>query len=68
MTTPHEPPPLTGSSFEAALAQSARAKAMEWNPWAGRPLPPPSVPPIMLTGGIPDPGSLPIDDLIACNE
>jgi len=33
-----------------------------------RPEPPPGVEPIQLTGGIPDPASLPIDDLIASNE
>ena len=47
---------------------SARGKAMAWSPWAQRPLPPPPVEPIQLTGGIPDPGSLPIDELIAANE
>ena len=31
-------------------------------------LPPPPIEPIMLTGGIPDPASLPIDALIAANE
>jgi DNA-binding transcriptional MocR family regulator len=55
-------------SFDWEESVSARGKAMEWSPWAGRELPPPPVPPIQLTGGIPDPGSLPIDDLIACNE
>jgi 2-aminoadipate transaminase len=49
-------------------AQSLRAKAMEWSPWQMRPLPPGGVTPIMLAGGIPDPGSLPVDDLIVCNE
>lgn len=29
---------------------------------------PPPVPPIALTGGIPDPDTLPIDELIACSE
>ncbi len=47
---------------------SARGRAMEWSPWYARELPPPPVPVIQLTGGIPDPDSLPIDDLIACNE
>lgn len=55
-------------SYDFAQAQSLRAKAMEWSPWAVRPTPPGKAPPIMLTGGVPDPGSLPIDDLIACNE
>ncbi len=49
-------------------AQSLRAKAMEWSPWQVRPMPPDGVEPIMLAGGIPDPASLPVDDLIACNE
>ena len=53
-------------NWEAAIAQ--RAHAMAWNPWAGRELPPPPVAPIELTGGVPDPGSLPVDELIACNE
>ena len=53
-------------NWEEAIA--ARAKAMAWNPWGGRELPPPPVTPIELTGGIPDPDSLPVDDLIACNE
>ncbi len=41
---------------------------MKWSPWVSRELPAPPVPTIQLTGGIPDPASLPIDDLIACNE
>jgi 2-aminoadipate transaminase len=41
---------------------------MEWSPWQMRPAPPSGVEPIMLTGGIPDPASLPVDDLIACTE
>lgn len=53
-------------NWEQAIA--ARGKAMEWSPWAQRELPPPPVAPIQLTGGIPDPASLPVDDLIACNE
>ncbi len=48
-------------------AQSLRAKAMEWSPWRMRQAPPVTKP-ILLTGGIPDPGSLPIDDFIAANE
>lgn len=52
--------------FESALSQ--RARAASWSPWWMSTLPPPPVEPIMLTGGIPDPASLPIDDLIACNE
>jgi 2-aminoadipate transaminase len=53
-------------NWEAALSQ--RGKAAAWSPWWQSDLPPPPVEPIMLTGGIPDPASLPIDDLIACNE
>ncbi|MEX2246397.1 MAG: PLP-dependent aminotransferase family protein [Dehalococcoidia bacterium] len=67
--TPDNPLPfadLAPYNWEAAI--SARAEAMKYNPWAGRPLPPPPVEPIMLTGGIPDPGSLPVEDLIECNE
>jgi 2-aminoadipate transaminase len=41
---------------------------MEWSPWQMRPLPPTGVQPIMLAGGIPDPVSLPVDDLVSCNE
>jgi 2-aminoadipate transaminase len=52
--------------WEAAI--SARAGASAWTPWWMGELPPPPVEPIMLTGGIPDPDSLPIDELIACNE
>jgi 2-aminoadipate transaminase len=55
-----------GYNWEAAL--SARGRASAWTPWWMSTLPPPPVEPIMLTGGIPDPASLPIDDLIACNE
>jgi 2-aminoadipate transaminase len=55
-----------GYNWEQAL--SKRARVMEWSPWWAPDMPPPPVPPIMLTGGIPDPESLPIDDLIACNE
>lgn len=76
-TPQQEPPPWLAAQTaggEAAHAynweqtQSLRAKAMEWSPWQVRPLPPDGIEPIMLTGGIPDPDSLPIDDLIACNE
>jgi DNA-binding transcriptional MocR family regulator len=54
--------------YDWAQAQSQRAKAMEWSPWQARPAPPSGVEPIMLAGGIPDPPTLPIDDLIASNE
>jgi DNA-binding transcriptional MocR family regulator len=73
-----EPPPWiaassgNGAGGEQAYnwedAESLRSKKMAWSPWRVRPEPPNAVPPIMLTGGIPDPESLPIDDLIACNE
>jgi DNA-binding transcriptional MocR family regulator len=49
-------------------AQSLRAKAMEWSPWQVRPAPASDIEPIMLTGGIPDPASLPVDDLLASTE
>lgn len=55
-------------AYDIEGAQSLRARAMQWSPWATRAMPPGKVKPIMLTGGVPDPGSLPIDDLIACNE
>jgi 2-aminoadipate transaminase len=76
--TAQQPPPWIAapSAGEDALAhafnwehaQSLRAKAMEWSPWQMRAAPPTGIEPIMLAGGIPDPASLPIDDLIACNE
>jgi 2-aminoadipate transaminase len=76
--TAQQPPPWIAAQSAAAdapahafnweHAQSLRAKAMEWSPWQMRPAPPTGVEPIMLAGGIPDPPSLPIDDLIACNE
>lgn len=53
-------------NWEAAL--SARGAASAWSPWWASDLPPPPVEPIMLTGGIPDPASLPVEELIACNE
>ncbi len=52
--------------FESAL--SLRARKMAWSPWFQGQLPPPSKPPIYLTGGVPDPASLPIDEFIAANE
>jgi len=55
-------------AFDWAAAQSSRAKAMEWSPWQARPAPPSNLEPIILGGGIPDAPTLPIDDLIACNE
>ena len=62
---PHVLSNETGSGWEAAL--SARGRAASWTPWWQGELPPPPVEPIMLTGGIPDPDSLPVDELIACN-
>jgi 2-aminoadipate transaminase len=56
----------TPLNWEQAL--SARGRAASWTPWWQGELPPPRVEPIMLTGGVPDPASLPIDELIACNE
>jgi 2-aminoadipate transaminase len=53
-------------NWEAAL--SARGTASAWSPWWASDLPPPPVEPIMLTGGIPDPPSLPVEGLIAANE
>ena len=55
-----------GYNWEAAL--SARAHKMAWSPWFQGELPPPPKPPILLTGGVPDPASLPTEALIACNE
>jgi 2-aminoadipate transaminase len=52
--------------LEAALSQ--RAQKMAWSPWFQGELPPPSKTPIFLTGGVPDPPSLPTEELIACNE
>ncbi len=77
MTTEQPPPWLsatTDAPDDAPLAynwehaQSLRAKAMEWSPWQTRKTPDTNVEPIMLTGGIPDPPSLPIEALIAANE
>ena len=59
---------LGNGSYNWEHEVSTRGKAMEWSPWTSRELPPPAVPVIQLTGGIPDAESLPIDDLIVCNE
>lgn len=56
------------SDFDWEEAISQRARAAAYSPWFAGELPPPNVPPIFLTGGIPDPDALPIDDLIECNE
>jgi len=61
-------PPVTDGDFDLAAALSARGRAASWSPWWQSKLPPPPVKPIMLTGGVPDPETLPIDALIACNE
>jgi DNA-binding transcriptional MocR family regulator len=53
-------------NWEAAI--SLRGRAAAWSPWWQSDLPPPPVAPIQLTGGIPDPASLPIEGLIASNE
>ncbi len=55
-------------AYDWEHALSLRGIASAWSPWNQTELPAPSVEPILLTGGIPDPDSLPIDDLIACNE
>jgi DNA-binding transcriptional MocR family regulator len=78
MTSAQQPPPWLAAQSQAASAteyaynwehaQSLRAKAMQWSPWQVRPAPPSGVEPIMLTGGIPDPASLPVEELIACTE
>jgi DNA-binding transcriptional MocR family regulator len=80
MTEPRQPEPPPWIAAQSAgphehehaynweHAQSLRAKAMQWSPWQVRPAPPQGIEPIMLTGGIPDPDSLPIDELIASNE
>lgn len=76
MTAQQPPPWLAAPSagdapahaYNWEAAQSLRAKAMEWSPWQVRPAPPSDIEPIMLTGGIPDGPSLPVDELIACNE
>lgn len=77
MTAQQPPPWLAAQSavsdaapqaYNWEHAQSLRAKAMEWSPWQMRPAPPNGIEPIMLAGRIPDPASLPVDDLIACNE
>lgn len=68
MTTDRFDPTAPGRAYNWEQAISLRGKASEWTPWWQGDLPPPPVEPIMLTGGIPDPDSLPIDELIACNE
>ncbi|HYM16418.1 MAG TPA: PLP-dependent aminotransferase family protein [Dehalococcoidia bacterium] len=58
----------TDTPYNWEQALSLRGQSAAWSPWAQSELPPPPVEPIMLTGGIPDPDSLPIEGLIACNE
>jgi 2-aminoadipate transaminase len=48
--------------------RARRAGAVYTGPGAGGDIPQVLVPPITFTGGIPDPRSLPIDDLIAASE
>jgi 2-aminoadipate transaminase len=55
-------------AYDLEAALSLRAQKMAWSPWFQGQLPQPSKPPIFLTGGVPDPASLPIDEFIACNE
>jgi DNA-binding transcriptional MocR family regulator len=53
--------------LEASLSRRVRAG---WGAYwvAGARQEPPPVPPIALTGGIPDPDSLPTEELIACSD
>jgi len=60
--------PRDDRTYDWEQALSLRGRAVEWSPWWMGDLPPPPVEPILLTGGIPDPDSLPIEGLIACNE
>lgn len=55
-------------AYDWEQAISERGKAAAWSPWAQGELPRPAIKPILLTGGVPDPASLPIEDLIACND
>lgn len=54
--------------LEAALSRRAQAMAGGAYWGAGASGPPPPVPPIVLTGGIPDPQVLPTEDLIQVSE
>ncbi len=62
----------TGSNWEAEQLEHRVARRVRsgWGAyWVARAQQePPPVPPIQLTGGIPDPDSLPIDELNACSE
>ncbi len=55
-------------AYDVESALSQRAQKMAWSPWFQGEMPPPPRPPIFLTGGVPDPPSLPTNELIACNE
>ncbi len=61
-------PEARADAYDLEAALSLRARKMAWSPWFQGQLPPPSKPPIYLTGGVPDPASLPIDEFIAANE
>jgi DNA-binding transcriptional MocR family regulator len=56
------PPNWEAEQLEASLARRVRTG---WGAyWVARAQEPPPIPPIMLTGGIPDPDTLPIEELI----
>jgi 2-aminoadipate transaminase len=57
-----------GTAYNWEQALSLRSVAAAWSPWAVNNLPKPAVTPIELTGGVPDPASLPIEEFIAANE
>ncbi len=57
-----------GAAYNWEQALSLRSAAAAWSPWATGQLPRPAVTPIELTGGVPDPDSLPIEEFIAANE
>jgi len=65
-------PRAVGGNWEAEQLEaklSRRVHAVAGAYWgAGARQEPPPVPPIMLAGGVPDPASLPIDDLVAVSE
>jgi len=62
--------PGNWEQFALEEALSGRARAMAGGAYwgAGASGPPPPVPPIVLTGGIPDPLALPTEDLIQVSE
>ncbi len=55
-------------AYDLESALSLRAQKMAWSPWFQGEMPPPPKAPIFLTGGVPDPPSLPTNELIDCNE